>query len=263
MASTSQRRRQLARQRWEKQQARRAAAEAKAKRRRRILAGVTVVAVLGAGIAGVVVWSPWSGGEDVTTTATDEATDAAAADGNCTYTEAGTPDDAIGLPPTEPIAASTATLTIDGKPVTVELLSDAAPCTVSSLAHLAASDYFDGTPCHRLTSSPGLRVLQCGDPTGTGSGGPGYEFGLENTDGATYPAGTVAMAHRAGEAGSNGSQFFLVYEDSELPPEYTVFGTITAGLDVLADIAAQGTVDGSDDGEPKQPVTLDDLVTAA
>jgi peptidyl-prolyl cis-trans isomerase B (cyclophilin B) len=106
-------------------------------------------------------------------------------------------------------------------------------------------------------------VLQCGDPTGSGSGGPGYEFGLENTDGATYPAGTVAMAHRSGEPGSNGSQFFLVYEDSELPPEYTVFGHITQGLDVLADIAAQGTADGSDDGTPKQPVTLDDLVTAA
>jgi peptidyl-prolyl cis-trans isomerase B (cyclophilin B) len=262
VASTSQRRRQLARQRWEKQQARRVEAAARARRRRQIVAGVTVVALLGASIAGVVVWSPWSG-DDVTTTAADEPTEAAAPDGTCTYTEAGTPDDTIGLPPQEPIAASTATLTLDGKPVTVELLPDLAPCTVSSVAHLAANDYFDGTSCHRLTSSPALRVLQCGDPTGSGGGGPGYEFGLENTDGATYPAGTVAMAHRSGEPGSNGSQFFLVYEDSELPPEYTVFGHITQGLDVLADIAAQGTADGGDDGTPKQPVTLDDLVTAA
>jgi peptidyl-prolyl cis-trans isomerase B (cyclophilin B) len=261
VASTSQRRRQLARQRWEKQQARRAAAAARARRRRQIVAGVTIVALLGASIAGVVIWSPWSGDDATTTTA--EPTEAAAADGTCIYTEAGTPDDTIGLPPEEPIAASTATLTLDGKPVTVELLPDLAPCTVSSLAHLAANDYFDGTSCHRLTSSPGLRVLQCGDPTGSGSGGPGYEFGLENTDGATYPAGTVAMAHRSGEPGSNGSQFFLVYEDSELPPEYTVFGQITGGLDVLADIAALGTADGSEDGTPKQPVTLDDLVTAA
>jgi peptidyl-prolyl cis-trans isomerase B (cyclophilin B) len=263
VASTSQRRRQLARQRWEKQQARRAEAAARARRRRQIVAGVTVVALLGASIAGVVVWSPWSGDEDVTTTTADEPSPAAAADGSCTYTAAGTPDDTIGLPPQEPIAASTATLTLDGQPVTVELLSDLAPCTVSSLAHLAANDYFDGTSCHRLTSSPALRVLQCGDPTGSGSGGPGYEFGLENADGATYPAGTVAMAHRSGEPGSNGSQFFLVYEDSELPPEYTVFGQITQGLDVLAGIAALGTADGSEDGTPKQPVTLDDLVTAA
>ena len=262
MASTSQRRRQLARQRWEKQQARRAEAAARARRRRQILAGVTAVAVLGASIAGVVVWSPWSG-DDVTTTAADEPTDAAAADGSCTYTEAGPPAETIGLPPAEPNAAATATLTLDGKPVTVELLADVAPCTVSSLAHLAANDYFDGTSCHRLTSSPALRVLQCGDPTGSGGGGPGYEFGLENTDGATYPAGTVAMAHRSGEPGSNGSQFFLVYEDSQLPPEYTVFGRITGGLDVLTDIAARGTADANEDGAPKQPVTLDDLVTAA
>ncbi|HEU0212631.1 MAG TPA: peptidylprolyl isomerase [Jiangellaceae bacterium] len=261
MASTSQRRRQLARQRWEKQQARRAAAAARARRRRQVVAGVTIVALLGASIAGVVVWSPWSG-DDATTTTADEPTEAAA-DGTCTYAAAGTPDDTIGLPPEEPIAASTATLTLDGEPVTMELLPDLAPCTVSSLAHLAANDYFDGTSCHRLTSSPSLRVLQCGDPTGSGSGGPGYEFGLENTDGATYPAGTVAMAHRSGEPGSNGSQFFLVYDDSELPPEYTVFGHITGGLDVIAAIAAQGTADGSQDGAPKQPVTLDDLVTAA
>jgi len=262
VASTSQRRRQLARQRWEKQQARRAEAAARARRRRQILAGVTAVAVLGASIAGVVVWSPWSG-DDVTTTAADEPTDAAAADGSCTYTEAGPPAETIGLPPAEPNAAATATLTLDGKPVTVELLADVAPCTVSSLAHLAANDYFDGTSCHRLTSSPALRVLQCGDPTGSGGGGPGYEFGLENTDGATYPAGTVAMAHRSGEPGSNGSQFFLVYEDSQLPPEYTVFGRITGGLDVLTDIAARGTADGNEDGAPKQPVTWVDLVTAA
>jgi peptidyl-prolyl cis-trans isomerase B (cyclophilin B) len=107
-------------------------------------------------------------------------------------------------------------------------------------------------------------VLQCGDPTGTGSGGPGYQFGEENlpADGQNnYPAGTVAMANAG--TGTNGSQFFLVYEDSELPPEYTVFGQITQGLDVLAGIAAQGTADGSEDGTPKQPVTLDDLVTAA
>ena len=260
MASTSQRRRQLARQRWEKQEARRAAAEARSRRRRQVVAVLAIVAIAVGGIAtAAVVWGPL-GNDDSTTTASD---DTSAAPGSCTYTAAGTPNEEIGVAPTTPTAASTATLTIDGQPVALELFADAAPCTVGSLAHLAAHHYFDGTSCHRLTTSPSLRVLQCGDPTGTGGGGPGYEFGVENTDGATYPAGTVAMAHRQDEPGSNGSQFFLVYEDSQLPPEYTVFGRITAGLEVVAGIAAAGTADGSEDGAPKQPVTLDDLVTGA
>jgi peptidyl-prolyl cis-trans isomerase B (cyclophilin B) len=258
VASTSERRRQLARQRWERQQARRAEAVARARRRRKILASVTAVAVLAGSVVAAVQWWPW-GGDDATTVS-DSETSAA---GSCSYTEAGTANAEIGLPPTEPTVAATARLTVNGRPVDVQLLPDAAPCTVSSMVHLAGQDYFDGTSCHRLTTSATLRVLQCGDPTGTGSGGPGYEFGLENTDGATYPAGTVAMAHRSREPGSNGSQFFLVYEDSQLPPEYTVFGQVTAGLEVLTGIAAAGTADGSEDGAPKEPVTLDDVVTGA
>ena len=101
--------------------------------------------------------------------------------------------------------------------MTVEFLPDAAPCTVGSFAHLAANGFFDATSCHRLTTSETLKVLQCGDPTGSGSGGPGYQFGVENTEGATYPAGTVAMA-RGDDPGSNGSQFFIVYGDSNCQP---------------------------------------------
>ena len=220
---------------------------------------VTAVAVLAGSVVAAVQWWPW-GGDDATTVSDS---DASAGAGSCSYTEAGTANTEIGLPPTEPTVAGTARLTVNGQPVDVQLLPDAAPCTVSSMVNLARQDYFDGTSCHRLTTSATLRVLQCGDPTGTGNGGPGYEFGLENTDGATYPAGTVAMAHRSGEPGSNGSQFFLVYEDSQLPPEYTVFGQVTAGLDVLNGIAVAGTADGSQDGAPKEPVTLDDVVTGA
>jgi len=223
------------------------------------VASVTAVAVLAGSVVAAVQWWPW-GGDDATTVSDS---DASAGAGSCSYTEAGTANTEIGLPPTEPTVAGTARLTVNGQPVDVQLLPDAAPCTVSSMVHLARQDYFDGTSCHRLTTSATLRVLQCGDPTGTGSGGPGYEFGLENTDGATYAAGTVAMAHRSGEPGSNGSQFFLVYEDSQLPPEYTVFGQVTAGLEVLNGIAAAGTADGSQDGAPKKPVTLDDVVTGA
>ncbi len=262
MASTSQRRRQLARQRWEKQQARRAAAAARTRRRRRVLAVVVVIALVVASVAAAVVWWPWAG--DDATTAQESPAPTPAADGTCTYTQTGAEEPAAGLPPATPTAASTATLTIGGKPVTVELLPDAAPCTVSSFAHLAGNGYFDATTCHRLTTSDTLKVLQCGDPTGSGTGGPGYQFDVENTEGASYPAGTVAMA-RGEDPGSNGSQFFIVYGDSELPamPGYTVFGRVTQGLDVISTIADAGTADGSADGEPKTSVTLDQVVTAS
>lgn len=251
MASTRERRRrQLAREKWERQQARRAAAK---RQRLMILAIVGAVVLVGGLAVALGVW--WLPDDD-----TDES--ANATDGTCVYTET-EPVEGVGLPPAEPVSATSATITLNGAPVTVELLADQAPCTVNSLVHLAGAGYFDGTTCHRLATSETLRVLQCGDPTATGSGGPGYEFGIENVDGATYEAGTVAMARRADDPDSNGSQFFLVYDDSELPPEYTVFGHITGGLDVIAAIAAQGTADGSQDGAPKQPVTLDDLVTAA
>jgi peptidyl-prolyl cis-trans isomerase B (cyclophilin B) len=262
VATTSQRRRQLARQRWEKQQARRAAAAARARRRRRILVVVLVFALVAASVAAAIVWWPWA--DDDATTAAETTPPTSAADGPCTYTETGDVEPTAGMPPATPAVATTATLTIGGTPVSVELLPDAAPCTVGSFAHLAASGYFDATTCHRLTTAETLKVLQCGDPTGSGSGGPGYQFGVENTEGATYPAGTVAMA-RGDDPGSNGSQFFIVYGDSELPstPGYTVFGRVTEGLDVISGIAAAGTADGSTDGAPKTPVTLDAVVTGA
>lgn len=132
----------------------------------------------------------------------------------------------------------------------------AAPKTVAAQAALAEKGYFDDTPCHRLVTS-GIYVLQCGDPTGTGTGDPGYTLPDENLPKAEkddYPAGTLAMAN----AGPNtsGSQFFIVYEDTTLPPAYTIWGTVTSGLDVVKKIAADGTADGRSDGPPKQPVTI-------
>lgn len=143
-----------------------------------------------------------------------------------------------------------------------------APCTVNSFASLAAQKYFDKTTCHRLTTQH-IKVLQCGDPAGDGSGGPGYQFANEYptdqyapTDPAlgdlvNYKRGTVAMANAG--PGTNGSQFFLVYGDSPLPPNYTVFGTIDrTGLETLDKIAAAGLAPGSKsgDGAPKTPVTI-------
>ncbi len=149
---------------------------------------------------------------------------------------------------------ATVELTMNGGIVTVGMDRAATPCTVGSFVHLAQAGYYTDTPCHRLTASPTLSVLQCGDPTGTGGGGPGYVFADETDPGMTYPAGTVAMANAGPD--TNGSQFFLVYEDSKLPPSYTVFGQITGGMDVLNRIAEQGTTNGGPDGAPAEPVTI-------
>jgi len=103
-----------------------------------------------------------------------------------------------------------------------------------------------------------LKVLQCGDPTGAGSGGPGYQFGVENTEGATYSAGTVAMA-RGDDPGSNGSQFFIVYGDSPLDPNYTVFGSVDDdAVATIEKVADKGTdnANGQGDGHPKEDVTI-------
>ncbi|MET0295928.1 MAG: peptidylprolyl isomerase, partial [Microbacterium sp.] len=128
------------------------------------------------------------------------------------------------------------------------------PCTVESFVSLAQQQYFSNTECHRLTTS-GIFVLQCGDPTGTGRGGPGYRFDDELDGGETYPAGTVAMANAG--PGTNGSQFFLVYEDTPLPPSYTVFGQLSSeGLEVVQTIAADGVEGGADDGAPATAVTI-------
>ena len=160
----------------------------------------------------------------------------------------------------------TSTLTTSAGDVTLTLDGAAAPQAVASFVSLAESGYFDGTSCHRLVTS-GIHVLQCGDPTGTGTGDPGYKFGpIENPPSDdVYPAGTVAMARQSGDGESMGSQFFLVYEDSTIPSDvaggYTVFGTITSGLDVVQAVADAGTQDGSGDGSPATPVTIEGVET--
>ena len=133
--------------------------------------------------------------------------------------------------------------------ISFKALTTAAPCTTYSFRFLAQRGYFNGTHCHRLTTQ-GIFVLQCGDPTGTGSGGPGYSFNDENLTGATYPAGTVAMANAG--PNTNGSQFFIVWKDTKLSPAYTPFGQIVGGLGVLQRIAAAGddSQNGPGDGYP-------------
>jgi peptidyl-prolyl cis-trans isomerase B (cyclophilin B) len=171
-----------------------------------------------------------------------------------------------GEVPTDPAEVSVSMSTDQGN-IGIQLDNAKSPCTVNSFASLAQQNYFNDTQCHRLTTSPGLAVLQCGDPTGSGSGGPGYEFAneyptnqfqpddpqLQNP--VTYPRGTLAMANAG--PGTNGSQFFLVYKDSQLPPGYTVFGKIDdTGLATLDKIAAAGVEGGGQDGKPATPVTV-------
>lgn len=168
---------------------------------------------------------------------------------SCSYPSDGSPAKPVDLP--EQIAPSegtvTATLKLTAGDIAITMDRAEAPCTVNSFVSLAEQGYFDDTSCHRLTDY-GIFVLQCGDPTGTGTGGPGYTMKDEVTDSTSYPAGTVAMANRGKD--TSGSQFFLVYADTDLPPDYTVFGTMDqAGIDVVGGIAAQG-VDAADGTSP-------------
>lgn len=141
-----------------------------------------------------------------------------------------------------------------------------APCTVVNFLSLAKQGFYDGTSCHRLSVTAGLQMLQCGDPVGDGTGGPGYTIRDEVFPELTYGRGVLAMAKTA-EPDSGGSQFFLVFGETEIPPEYTVFGSIDdAGLAVLDDVARDG-VDpakpgiGDGSGPPKTPVTFTGVTT--
>ncbi|WKD59184.1 peptidylprolyl isomerase [Corynebacterium caspium] len=147
-------------------------------------------------------------------------------------------------------------------PIGMELDREVAPCTVNAVEHLAKSGYYDNSICHRLTTS-GIFVLQCGDPTGSGAGGPGFQFANEYpTDEATdtntpaiYPRGSIAMANAGPD--TNGSQFFLNFQDSPLPPLYTYFGQIDdSGLKTLDKIAEAGAKDGAPDGAPANEVKI-------
>ena len=150
------------------------------------------------------------------------------------------------------------TFTTNQGEIVIETTPALAPLTVNAMAALAQKNYFDNTICHRLTTE-GIFVLQCGDPTGTGTGGPGFNIPDENLPQPidnNYPAGTVAMAN-SGLPGTSGSQFFLVYQDTTLGPDYTIWGSITSGLDILQTIASAGVVDGGADGAPLTGVTIE------
>jgi peptidyl-prolyl cis-trans isomerase B (cyclophilin B) len=145
--------------------------------------------------------------------------------------------------------------------IVVTTVGAKAPVTITQLATLARGRYFNDSLCHRLTTQ-GSFVLQCGDPTATGTGGPNFTYRDENLPdqkGINYPAGTVAMRNSGpgvnGE-GTNGSQFFFVFADTTLLPRYTIWGNVTQGLDIVKAIAKAGVKGGGADGTPNQQISI-------
>lgn len=135
---------------------------------------------------------------------------------------------------------------------TAELYPDKAPLAVNSFVFLARYHYFDNTPCHRIITG---FVIQCGDPTGLGNGGPGYSFADELPAAGEYKVGSLAMANSGPD--TNGSQFFVITgpQGVALEPKYSLFGQVTEGLDVVSKIDGVGSADTS--GKSSEPVTID------
>ena len=270
--STNQQRREAAKRKLERQQKRRAEQAQRRKRTTMLVSVVVIVAV----VAVIAVLSVNSQGKPAAAQ-TAAAPAATAPTGPCTFPA--TPSEPASKPVSAPTDANppkmgTAIVTVTTNRGVVPLTLDRAeaPCTVENFLSLTKAGFFNNTPCHRLTTADSLKVLQCGDPTGSGSGGPGYTIPDEppahlkaGPQGSSiYPAGSIAMAN-TGAPNSGGSQFFLVYADSMLPPNYTVFGRIApAGVQVLQKIAAGGEDDsgGPGDGKPKLATTIQSATTA-
>ncbi|MFD4758986.1 peptidylprolyl isomerase [Streptomyces sp. NPDC058439] len=259
MVSSDQRRRQLAREKFERQQQRREEARRRTRRLTVVIASaVAVVAVAGVGTY-LALGKDGDGKKD-------KIDAAASPSASPSPSESSAPEPAMKIDKT-----SKYTMSIKTSQGDIAFTMDAAktPHTTNSFKSLADKGFFDGTKCHRLTTQ-GIFVLQCGDPKGDGTGGPGYTIPDENltalgkagADGAvTYPAGTVAMANAGPQTG--GSQFFLVYKDSKLAPSYTPFGTMDdASLKAVKDIGAAGVADGATDGAPKKAVDISKAAVA-
>ncbi|ATL68581.1 peptidylprolyl isomerase [Nocardia terpenica] len=264
----------------------------RARRRKQLTIAGSVLGVVVAVAAGVGIYY-LTKGDDTKNTASQSsdasqttpqaapppAPKALAATVNCTYKPGGKAAKEVNPPANGEVStkdSKTVQIQTSQGPIGITLNAGESPCTVNSFVNLVQQGFYDKAPCHRL-STKGLKMLQCGDPTGTGTGGPGYAFDNEYpTDQyaqgdpnaqlpVLYKRGVVAMANSG--PNTNGSQFFLMYGDSQLPPQYTIFGTVDdAGLQTLDKIAAAGD-DGSMDqgpggGKPKLPVTFDSVKLA-
>jgi cyclophilin family peptidyl-prolyl cis-trans isomerase len=275
---TNKQRRQAAQRHLQRQLERRA--ELTRKRRRNALIGATIAAVVVVVVAGLLIAGVFSGNGKKNSASGSTATSAAAAttaaDGSiaCNFTAgtSGTNPNLkdVGLPPNADKIPTKGTDTLKMSTnqggLTLTLNRSAAPCAAASFTYLASKNFFANSPCHREVNQPTFGVLQCGDPTGTGQGGPSYTFREEANKNTKYPRGTIAMAN-SGQPNSTASQFFLCFTDTDLPPNYSAVGTVDqAGLAVLDKIAAAGN-DGSFEpspggGKPKLPVTVTSITVA-
>jgi peptidyl-prolyl cis-trans isomerase B (cyclophilin B) len=267
VAGKKDRQRRLARERLQRQQAKRTA---RAHRSRQLtMIAVVCLVVVGLGVGGFFAFSSPAKTSNTAAAAAASASASASASPSaqaepartCTYPASGTPARNVGTPPAKPDgqASYQATIHTNRGDVVIHLLNSKATCTVNSFVYLAAKKYFNNTKCHRLTTTSPLFVLQCGDPAGTGSGGPGYKFSDENLAGAKYTEGTVAMANSG--PNTNGSQFFLVYRNSKLAPSYTPFGRVVKGLGIIQNVARAGSdnANGHGDGHPKEKVVIESV----
>jgi peptidyl-prolyl cis-trans isomerase B (cyclophilin B) len=282
--STSKQRRQAAQRHLQRQLERRNVLVRRRRRNAAVTAAVVVaVVVIGAVLLLTGVFSGKNNTSAAGATASSAAPSSAAPTAARTTSPDGTvscdfvPDKSgnkslkdVGLPPnpkaTPAKGTSTLKMTTNSGVLTLTLDRAQAPCAASSFAYLASKKFFDNTICHREVNQPTFGVLQCGDPTGTGSGGPSYTYGEEVSAATKYPRGTIAMAN-SGAPGSTASQFFLCFTDTQLPPNYTAVGTVDkAGLAVLDAIAKKGN-NGSFEpspggGAPKVPVKISSIAVA-
>jgi peptidyl-prolyl cis-trans isomerase B (cyclophilin B) len=254
---TEKQRREAERRRLQRQLERRAQREA---RRRRFAVIASVVGTLL--IIGVIITVVVATSDDSSTPAagptgpTASVATTPAGSYPCTWTPTGSPAKQVNPPATTtPPKTGKVNILVSTSqgPMTFQLDRALAPCTVESFASLAEQRYYDQTSCHRLTSGQ-LNVLQCGDPLGNGSGGPGYTIPEELHGTEKYTRGVIAMA-RSQSPHSGGSQFFIVYKDSTLGPQYTIFGKVTTGMKVVDKVAAKGSTPPGD-GKPNLPIML-------
>jgi len=275
VSSIKDRQRAAARARLEKEMAERASAARKRRQRQAIIGPALAIVVIG----GAAVWIVAALGKDDDKKST-EAGAPPAGTVACTWIpedgSSGAKVKDVGTPPPNVPNVGKATMTMDTNlgAITADVDQSKAPCTAGAFTYLASKQFWDNTKCHRLTTE-GIKVLQCGDPTATGkgwresdgSGGPSFRYAEENLPvnaKPAYPKGTIAMAKTSAPS-STGSQFFIVYEDTDLPPDYTVLGTISKGMDIVEGVAKAGTdnANGPGDGHPKKEVGIKTLTMAA
>jgi cyclophilin family peptidyl-prolyl cis-trans isomerase len=266
VAGKKERQRKLARERHQRQLARQAQRARRTRQWSIALTAVVVVAGLSVGGVFLAGQSNGSATPKPSASATPSPTPTAVAEPatHCTYTANPPAARKVNFPPATPDykASYQATITTNRGPIVIDLLNSKATCTVNSFVHLAEAAFYNNSPCFRLSTSDPY-MLQCGDPTGKGTGGPGYEFANENLTGATYPAGTLAMANgMPANPDSNGSQFFLVYKNSPLPADYPPFGKIVSGLNILQSVAKAGygpPLSEAGGGTPKEKVEIESV----